>query len=41
MARGNREGENDDDGDGILYHRHYHWSLRDIPKFEGKVNNYL
>ena len=34
MARGNTRG--DDDDDQVLHHRHFHWSLKDIPKFEGK-----
>ena len=33
MANGNTEGDEDDE---VSYHRHFHWSLRDIPKFEGK-----
>ena len=32
MARGNR-GEDDDDE--VSQHRHFHWSLKDIPRFEG------
>ena len=34
MARGNTRG--DDDDDEVSHHRHFHWSLKDIPKFEGK-----
>ena len=32
MARGNR-GEDDDDE--VSQHRHFHWSLKDNPRFEG------
>ena len=34
MASGNT-GSDEDDDDGS-HHRHFHWSLRDIPKFKGK-----
>ena len=34
MASGNAGGDEDDDD--VSHHRHFHWSLRDIPKFEGK-----
>ena len=33
MARHNRGGDDDDE---VSHHRHCYWSLRDIPKFEGK-----
>ena len=33
MARGNI---GDDEDAEVSHHRHFHWSLRDIPKFEGK-----
>ena len=34
MARGNtRDGDDDNE---VSYHRHFHWSLKDIPRFEGK-----
>ena len=34
MASGNAgRGEDDDE---VSHHRHFYWSLRDIPKFEGK-----
>ena len=32
MARGNTR----DDDDEVSHHRHFHWSLKDIPRFEGK-----
>ena len=36
-GRGNRNGRNDDDGDDDRQNdRNHYWSLRDIPKFEGK-----
>ena len=31
MARDNRSDEDDD----VLHQRHFHWSLKDIPRFEG------
>ena len=34
MAKGNT-GDDDDNGE-VYHHRCCHWSLRDIPKFEGK-----
>ena len=34
MARDNTR--NDDDEDEVSYHRHFHWSLKDIPRFEGQ-----
>ena len=34
MARGNTRG--DDDDNEVSHHRHFHWSLKDIPRFEGK-----
>ena len=34
MAIGNAGGDADDDD--VSNHRHFHWLLRDIPKFEGK-----
>ena len=37
MPRGNRNGRNGDDGDDDRQDdRNHYWSLRDIPKFEGK-----
>ena len=38
MPRGNRgrNGTNGDDGDDDIHDRKHYWSLRDIPKFEGK-----
>ena len=33
MARGNTR---DDDEDEVSHHRHFHWSLKDIPRFEGQ-----
>ena len=37
MPRGNRNGRNGDEGDDDRHDdRNYYWSLRDIPKFEGK-----
>ena len=37
MPRGNRNGRNGDDGDDNRQdERNHYWSLRDIPKFEGK-----
>ena len=37
MPRGNRNGRNGDDGDDDRQdERNHYWSLRDIPKFEGK-----
>ena len=34
MASGNAgSGEDDDE---VSHHRHFYWSLKDIPKFEGK-----
>ena len=33
MARGNTRDEDDDD---VSQHRHFHWSLKDIPRFEGQ-----
>ena len=37
MPRGNRNGRNGDEGDdGRQDDRNHYWSLRDIPKFEGK-----
>ena len=36
-GRGNRNGRNGDDGDDDRQdERNHYWSLRDIPKFEGK-----
>ena len=35
MPRGDRRNNRDDDDDGGQNRNHY-WSLRDIPKFEGK-----
>ena len=32
MARGNIRGDDDDE---VSQHRHFHWSLKDIPRFEG------
>ena len=32
MARGNIRGDGDDE---VAQHRHFHWSLKDIPRFEG------
>ena len=34
MASGNTGGDEDDDE--VFHHRHFHWSFRHIPKFEGK-----
>ena len=34
MASGNAGGDEDDEE--VSHHRHFYWSLRDIPKFEGK-----
>ena len=34
MARGNTR--DDDDDDEVSHHRHFHWSLKDIPRFEGQ-----
>ena len=34
MARGNIR--DDDDEDEVSHHRHFHWSLKDIPRFEGQ-----
>ena len=37
MPRGNRNGRNGDEGDDDRHDdRNHYWSLRDIPKFEGK-----
>ena len=36
MPRGDRNGRNGDDGDDRQNDRNHYWSLRDIPKFEGK-----
>ena len=33
MVRGNTR---EDDDDEVSHHRHFHWSLKDIPRFEGK-----
>ena len=35
MARGNTR-DDDDDDDEVSHHRHFHWSLKDIPRFEGQ-----
>ena len=43
MPRGNRgrNGRNGDDGDDYRQdERNHYWSLRDIPKFEGKVSSH-
>ena len=34
MARGNTR--DDDDHNEVSHHRHFHWSLKDIPRFEGQ-----
>ena len=39
MASGN-EGTGEDD-DEVSHHRHFYWSLRDIPKFKGKMSNHF
>ena len=38
MTRDNRgdDDDDDDDDDEVSHHRNHYWSLRDIPKFEGK-----
>ena len=35
MARGNTRYDDDDDNE-VSHHRHFHWSLKDIPRFEGQ-----
>ena len=35
MAKGNKGGDDGDDDD-VLHHTYCYWSLRDMPKFEGK-----
>ena len=35
MVRGNARDDDDDDNE-VSHHRHFYWSLKDIPRFEGQ-----